>query len=109
MSLLKSSSKVLAQTIKLYLYFRNQGRIVKEEVKPHPVLSRLYRGSQQQTLTFDSNLVPMLCPPQPWCSTKSGGYLLAKSDLIRLPQQAMQQLDRIEKANMQVILNIWIH
>lgn len=88
-----------------FFNFRNQGRIVKEEVKPHPVLSRLYRGSQQQTLTFETNLVPMLCPPKPWCSTKTGGYLLAKSDLIRLPQQALQQLDRIAKANEQVINN----
>lgn len=83
-----------------YTLFRNQGRIVKEEVKPHPILSRLFRGSQQQTLTFDANLVPMLCPPQPWSTPVNGGYLLAKSDLIRLPQQAIQQWARInESAN----------
>ncbi|CAO1371112.1 unnamed protein product [Diamesa hyperborea] len=79
-----------------YTLFRNQGRIVKEEVKPHPVLSRLYRGSQQETLTFEANQVPMLCPPQPWNNSKTGGYLLANSELIRLPQTAHQQFDRIE-------------
>ncbi|XP_017154229.1 DNA-directed RNA polymerase, mitochondrial [Drosophila miranda] len=84
-----------------YTLFRNQGRLVKEEVKPHPVLSRLLRGSRQQTLTFDSNLVPMLCPPQPWSTPHNGGYLLNKSELIRLPHQAIQQWERIRASNPQ--------
>ena len=29
----------------------------------------------------------MLCPPQPWSTPHNGGYLLNKSDLIRLPHQ----------------------
>lgn len=84
-----------------YTLFRNQGRLMKEEVKPHPVLARLLRASQQQTLTFDSNLVPMLCPPQPWSTPHNGGYLLNKSELIRLPHQAVQQWQRINDANPQ--------
>lgn len=84
-----------------YTLFRNQGRLVKEEVKPHPVLSRLLRASRQQTLTFDSNLVPMLCPPQPWSTPHNGGYLLNKSELIRLPHQAVQQWERIHASNPQ--------
>lgn len=80
-----------------YTIFRNQGRLVKEEVKPHPVLSKLYRGAQLDTLTFDCNLVPMICPPQPWSTSVNGGYLLAKSELIRLPQQALQQISRINE------------
>lgn len=80
-----------------YTLFRNQGRHLKEEVKPHPVLAKLYRGSQQETLTFDVNQVPMVCPPQPWTTSRNGGYLLAKSELIRLPQHAYQQLERINK------------
>ncbi|XP_055917453.1 DNA-directed RNA polymerase, mitochondrial [Eupeodes corollae] len=84
-----------------YTLFRNQGRLMKEEVKPHPVLARLLRASRQQTLTFDSNLVPMLCPPQPWSTPHNGGYLLNKSELIRLPHQAVQQLQRIKDANPQ--------
>ncbi|XP_055836437.1 DNA-directed RNA polymerase, mitochondrial [Episyrphus balteatus] len=82
-----------------YTLFRNQGRLMKEEVKPHPVLARLLRASRQQTLTFDSNLVPMLCPPQPWSTPYNGGYLLNKSELIRLPHQAVQQWQRIKDAN----------
>lgn len=79
-----------------YTLFRNQGRLVKEEVKPHPVLVKLYRGSQQETLTFEVNQVPMVCPPQPWTTNQNGGYLLAKSELIRLPQSARQQIEQIE-------------
>ncbi|TDG46587.1 hypothetical protein AWZ03_007025 [Drosophila navojoa] len=86
-----------------YTLFRNQGRLVKEEVKPHPVLSRLLRASRQQTLTFDSNLVPMLCPPQPWSTPHNGGYLLNKSELIRLPHQAVQQWERIHASNPQYL------
>ncbi|XP_022226016.2 DNA-directed RNA polymerase, mitochondrial [Drosophila obscura] len=100
----KSKSKTVASQNLLpafYTLFRNQGRLVKEEVKPHPVLSRLLRASRQQTLTFDSNLVPMLCPPQPWSTPHNGGYLLNKSELIRLPHQAIQQWDRIRASNPQ--------
>lgn len=82
-----------------YTLFRNEGKIVKEEVKPHPLLAKLFRTSQQQTLTFDSNMVPMLCPPQPWTTPTNGGYLLARSELIRLPHQAYQQWDLIAKTD----------
>lgn len=95
-SMRMGKQKVENMTPAFYTLFRHQGKNVKEEVKPHPVLSKLYRGSQQENLTFEVNQVPMLCPPQPWTTSKNGGYLLAKSDLIRLPQSAQQQHDRIE-------------
>lgn len=79
-----------------YTLFRNCKRIVKEEVKPHPVLIKLYRGSQQESLNFNVEFVPMLCPPQPWTTRRNGGYLLAKSSLIRLEHTAHQQLDQID-------------
>lgn len=41
----------------------------------------------------------MLCPPQPWRTPQNGGYLLARSDLIRLPSQAHQQLESIHDVN----------
>lgn len=41
----------------------------------------------------------MLCPPQPWSTPQNGGYLLARSDLIRLPNQAHQQWERIARTN----------
>lgn len=95
-SLRTGKQKTLNMTPAFYTLFRQQGRIVKEEVKPHPILVKLYRGSQQETLTFEVNEVPMVCPPQPWTTSRNGGYLLAKSELIRLPQSAHQQVDRID-------------
>ncbi|XP_055642292.1 DNA-directed RNA polymerase, mitochondrial [Toxorhynchites rutilus septentrionalis] len=84
-----------------YSLFRYDAKIAKEQVKPHPVLVKLYRKSQPDTLKFDINLVPMMCPPQPWSSAHNGGYLIVRSDLIRLPQQAHQQNERINEANPQ--------
>lgn len=81
-----------------YTIYRNQARAVKEEVKPHPVLVKLFRESQQEHLTFATSLVPMLCPPLPWTSPISGGYLVTRSDLIRLPQHANQQLLRVQES-----------
>jgi len=81
-----------------YTIFRTQGRLVKEEVKPHPVLSRLYRASVPETLTFPTNEVPMRCPPIPWSSVTTGGYLVAPCEMVRLPQQATSQKQRLEEA-----------
>lgn len=39
----------------------------------------------------------MLCPPQPWHTPNNGGYLLASSDLLRLPTHAHQQIIRINE------------
>lgn len=82
-----------------YTVFRTQGRLVKEEIKPHPILSRLYRASQPETLTFAASDIPMLCPPVPWTSIKNGGYLVAPCDVIRLPTQATAQKQRLNRAD----------
>uniref|UniRef100_A0A182SSF8 DNA-directed RNA polymerase n=1 Tax=Anopheles maculatus TaxID=74869 RepID=A0A182SSF8_9DIPT len=84
-----------------YTLFRYEAKMAKEQIKPHPVLMKLYRKSQPDTLKFDVNLVPMLCPPQPWSTPRNGGYILAESDLIRLPHQAHQQTERIDDADPQ--------
>ncbi|KAG4072661.1 hypothetical protein HA402_004750 [Bradysia odoriphaga] len=86
-----------------FTIFRTEGKYVREEVKPHPVLAKLYKASQQETLTFDANVIPMLCAPQPWHTTHNGGYILARSDLIRLPSQARQQFDRIKTSKASVM------
>lgn len=78
-----------------YTIFRSQGRIVKEEVKPHPILSRLYRSSVPETLTFPTCEVPMVCPPVPWTSTETGGFLLMPCDVMRLPPQAQTPKKRL--------------
>lgn len=95
-NVLRPNGKTTTLMPAFYSLFRNHGKNIKQEVKPHPTLIKLYRGSQQENLIFDSNLIPMLCPPRPWIDENNGGYLLHRSDLIRLPHQAMQQLNRIE-------------
>ncbi|XP_066246589.1 DNA-directed RNA polymerase, mitochondrial [Euwallacea similis] len=82
-----------------YTIFRSQGRIVKEEIKPHPILSKLYKASQPETLTFPANEVPMVCPPVPWTSINNGGYLISPTDVVRLPFQAYSQKKRLEKVD----------
>ncbi|KAF2883356.1 hypothetical protein ILUMI_22858 [Ignelater luminosus] len=81
-----------------YTIFRAQGHIVKEEVKPHPILSKLYRASAPETLTFPANEVPMRCPPVPWSSVSTGGYLIAPCEMVRLPLQATSQKMRLQEA-----------
>ncbi|XP_056629610.1 DNA-directed RNA polymerase, mitochondrial [Diorhabda sublineata] len=84
-----------------YTIFRAQGRIIKEEVKPHPILCKLYRQSHPETLTFPTNEVPMVCPPIPWISTEIGGYLISPCDVIRLPTQATSQRDKLKEVGEQ--------
>ncbi|KAF4520387.1 hypothetical protein B566_EDAN012892 [Ephemera danica] len=74
------------------------GRFVKEEIKPHPILSKLFRGAALEELTFDVEKVPMLCPPLPWSNIKLGGHLISNTDIIRLPLQAAQQWQRLVDA-----------
>jgi DNA-directed RNA polymerase len=81
--------------------FRSHGRMVKEELKPHPLLMKLYRISQQEEIVFDVNLMPMVCPPQPYWTWYNGGYLVAKTDLLRLPPNCHQQLTEVNETPLQ--------
>lgn len=81
----------------LYSLFRNRDLKAREELTAHPTFVKLYQMAEPETLTFDANLVPMVCPPVPWTSPYSGGYLVMRSDLLRLPEQAFQQLERIKE------------
>lgn len=78
--------------------FRQQNNRSVEEIKPHPILAGLFRATEPEELSFDVNLVPMACPPLPWTSPNSGGYLLVKTDFLRLPFQALQQRELVESA-----------
>lgn len=69
----------------LYSLFRSRDLMSREEVRPHPVFAKLYRDAKIDTLSFPSNQIPMMCPSIPWTSTSYGGYLISKSELIRLP------------------------
>ncbi|XP_057342179.1 DNA-directed RNA polymerase, mitochondrial [Microplitis mediator] len=73
----------------------NRKHLIKE-IKTHPTLAKIYRESQPETLNFDTCLVPSECPPRPWSSVQSGGYLLLKTDVIRVPMFAIEQVKRLE-------------
>lgn len=65
--------------------------MVREEIKPHPILAKLYKASQPETLTFPAYEVPMKCPPVPWTSVDNGGYVFTPTDVVRLPSQSSQR------------------
>lgn len=84
-----------------FTIFRHHGRMIKEELKPHPLLMKLYRMSQQEEITFDVNLVPMVCPPKPYWTWYNGGYLVTKTDLLRLPNNCYQQITLVNDTSLQ--------
>lgn len=90
-----------------YTIYRQQRTRQVEEIKPHPILSRLYRATAQEELLFDVSAVPMLSPPIPWTTPLSGGYLLTKTDLIRLPTQSIQQWERLKEVPLQQLYPVF--
>uniref|UniRef100_A0A8C4F6Q0 DNA-directed RNA polymerase n=1 Tax=Dicentrarchus labrax TaxID=13489 RepID=A0A8C4F6Q0_DICLA len=75
-------------------------------IKPHPILSHIQQEAMQIKLTFDSNVIPMLCPPVPWCSVKFGAYLLTPTKLMRAMEGATQHEKLLEKSqNIQPVLD----
>lgn len=80
-----------------YSTFRHRNLMLREEVRPHPKFVELIRSAQTEQLKFGTDLVPMVCPPIPWTSTKHGGYLTIQSDFIRSPFSCGMQYDRIER------------
>lgn len=77
---------------------------LSKEIKPHPVLSKIYRRSQPETLNFPSSLIPIECPPRPWTSIHTGGYLISRSDVVRVPIYAFEQWKRLENSPKQQLL-----
>lgn len=49
-------------------------------------------------LTFDSYVIPMLCPPVPWTSVKFGSYLVTPTKLMRSMDGATQHEELLEKS-----------
>ena len=54
-------------------------------LKFHPAICRLYSCylSHVGNMSFEVNRLPMVIPPKPWRTPKSGGYLLLHSDFVR--------------------------
>lgn len=79
-----------------YTLFRNKGNYLSEQIKPHPLVSKLYRKIHLETLTFESHLLPSYSPPSPWISIYLGGYLITKTDFIRIPNDSSGLWDKFE-------------
>ncbi|XP_043078990.1 DNA-directed RNA polymerase, mitochondrial [Puntigrus tetrazona] len=67
-------------------------------IKPHPIVTQIQRVAMETKLTFDSYVMPMLCPPIPWTSPKSGAYLLTPAKLMRSIDGAIQHQLLLEKS-----------
>ncbi|XP_019936903.2 DNA-directed RNA polymerase, mitochondrial [Paralichthys olivaceus] len=66
-------------------------------IKLHPILSQMQQEAMLTKLTFDSFVMPMLCPPVPWTSVKFGAYLLTPAKLMRSVDGAVQHDVLLEK------------
>jgi DNA-directed RNA polymerase, mitochondrial len=66
-----------------YHVFRNYGYLIKQEVKPHPILARLYRESVPINLVMETSLIPSYSPPLPWINYHHGGYIITKTPIMR--------------------------
>ncbi|CAJ1060263.1 DNA-directed RNA polymerase%2C mitochondrial [Xyrichtys novacula] len=75
-------------------------------IKLHPILSQMLQEAMETKLTFDSYVMPMLCPPIPWTSTKFGAYLLTPTKLMRTIDGATQHELLLDKCqNLHAVLD----
>ena len=79
----KSSNKVSVPV--LYTVVRLRKDRQQFELKPHPILSKLFELHFSKEFKFDVEDLPMLIPPLPWSSTHRGGFLLKNITFCRLP------------------------
>ncbi|XP_066492068.1 DNA-directed RNA polymerase, mitochondrial [Tiliqua scincoides] len=77
-------------------------------IRPHPILTRLLLEASETTLTFDSFVIPMLCPPVPWVSPNFGSYILTPTKLMRCVDGAVQHqllLERCPHSNLYAVMD----
>lgn len=72
------------------------GHKIKEEFRAHQDFERLYQRSSSMRMRFDYSFLPSLAPPFPWLSRNLGGYLVNKSDLVRLTNPFEKEVDASE-------------
>ncbi|KAJ7993063.1 hypothetical protein DPEC_G00268550 [Dallia pectoralis] len=68
----------------LYHMYTFRGNKQMGFIKQHPIVTQIHQDAMETTLTFDSYVMPMLCPPVPWTSTRFGAYLLTPTKLMRV-------------------------
>ncbi|CAB3230717.1 unnamed protein product [Arctia plantaginis] len=82
----------------VYKVHRPWGRLVRLELKPHPVLARLWAGAARRDLRMRAALTPTHAPPAPWARVDRGALLLTHTPLVRMPFNVTCQLKRFESA-----------
>uniref|UniRef100_A0A4X2JMP0 DNA-directed RNA polymerase n=1 Tax=Vombatus ursinus TaxID=29139 RepID=A0A4X2JMP0_VOMUR len=65
-------------------------------IKPHPAFNQLVAEAACTKLTFDSSVMPMLCPPKPWTSPVFGAYVLHPTKLMRCLDGTVQHQQQLE-------------
>ncbi|XP_074707629.1 DNA-directed RNA polymerase, mitochondrial isoform X1 [Strix uralensis] len=77
-------------------------------IKPHPIFSQLVSNAAETTLTFNSSVIPMLCPPVPWTSPHFGAFVLNDTKLMRFVDGAVQHqllLEQCPPVNLHPVLD----
>ncbi|CAH1639276.1 unnamed protein product [Spodoptera littoralis] len=82
----------------VYKVHRPWARVVRLELKPHPVLARVWAGAAPPGLRMRAALTPTAAPPAPWASPAKGAYLVTPTPFVRMPFYVMSQWKRLESA-----------
>lgn len=107
LNLLNSRTSQVNYVPVVYTLFRNRDGISREEIRANSIFAQLMHGAKIDTMKFRTCEVPMLCPPIPWTSTDSGGYLYTHTNLLRLPQKFTHQNERLRAAPLKQIYPIF--
>ena len=83
----KNKSNILVSPVlfRILLRMRKLSQFM-EELKPHPIVAKLFSKQKFHTLKFPVDQLPTLVPPLPWKSPHQGGYFLHPSTLIRVSE-----------------------
>ncbi|KFO28925.1 DNA-directed RNA polymerase, mitochondrial isoform X2 [Fukomys damarensis] len=65
-------------------------------LRPHPAFIQLLEDAAEPSLIFEATDMPMLCPPVPWSSSQSGGFLLSPTKLMRSVDGSLQHQNLLE-------------
>ncbi|XP_043252193.1 DNA-directed RNA polymerase, mitochondrial-like [Colletes gigas] len=90
-----------------YTLFRNKGNYLMEQIKPHPFVSKLYKEAQIEILTFNSIFLPSRCPSRPWTSIDCGGFLLTRTDFVRITDQTNVSWNNLQKTPLKQLYPIF--
>ncbi|KAL4703702.1 hypothetical protein ACJJTC_004117 [Scirpophaga incertulas] len=76
----KAKQKMLPAVYKVH---RPLGRLVRMELKPHPVLARAWASACPPRLRMRTALLPTIAPPAPWSAPHPVAHLTPPAPLIR--------------------------